>query len=183
MSEKSPDQLSFFGPMSSAGDSHVKTCRWLESAKEWLESDLAYGSSSAELSVRLNRDGLSWKMYPDFFRARRDEILPSSFEGWKNSGMWGHGKLLTVNTSEWPKDAAVCSLSDILEPEVDKKYYLSAKACKGILRRAEKRGKELPPMLEIALREVAGLSKTQAMDIGKRMKSTKPSEHQKGEDL
>jgi hypothetical protein len=29
---------------------------------------------------------------------------------------------------------------------------LSRKACEGILRRAERRGKELPPMLEQALR-------------------------------
>ena len=31
------------------------------------------------------------------------------------------------------------------------KYYLSAKACLGILRRAEKRGKELPEILRLAL--------------------------------
>jgi hypothetical protein len=34
------------------------------------------------------------------------------------------------------------------------KYSLSAKACRGILRRAEKRGKELPDMLREALTEV-----------------------------
>ncbi len=33
------------------------------------------------------------------------------------------------------------------------KYYLSAKACEGILRRAERRGKELPPMLKEALEQ------------------------------
>ena len=32
------------------------------------------------------------------------------------------------------------------------KYYLSAKACTGIIRRAEGRGKKLPPLLETALR-------------------------------
>lgn len=42
-------------------------------------------------------------------------------------------------------------LSDILEPNPNQKYYLSAAACQGILRRAEKRGKELPPMLKEAL--------------------------------
>ena len=34
-----------------------------------------------------------------------------------------------------------------------KKYYLSAKACEGNLRRAERRGKELPPMLKTALEQ------------------------------
>jgi DNA (cytosine-5)-methyltransferase 1 len=37
------------------------------------------------------------------------------------------------------------------------KYYLSEKACLGILRRAERRGKVLPPMLDQALRKQAGL--------------------------
>jgi hypothetical protein len=42
-------------------------------------------------------------------------------------------------------------LSQILEVDAPKKYYLSAKACEGILRRAERRGKVLPQMLKDAL--------------------------------
>jgi hypothetical protein len=50
----------------------------------------------------------------------------------------------------------VCSLSDILETgTVPQRFFLSSTACKGILRRAEKRGKELPPQLLTALRSVA----------------------------
>ncbi|MBM4225852.1 MAG: hypothetical protein FJ167_14010, partial [Gammaproteobacteria bacterium] len=70
---------------------------------------------------------------------------------------------LTLNTCEWtatlgPSHSAdaVCSLSDILETgDVPPRFYLSARACQGILRRAEKRGKELPQPLEVALRMVA----------------------------
>jgi len=63
---------------------------------------------------------------------------------------------LTLNTSEWPRDAAVCSLSDILEiGALPQRFFLSAKACAGILRRAEKRGKDLPEMLRVALAQVA----------------------------
>lgn len=51
------------------------------------------------------------------------------------------------------KDAVESTLSQILEANVPKKYYLSAKACEGILRRAERRGKELPPMLKTALEQ------------------------------
>jgi hypothetical protein len=59
---------------------------------------------------------------------------------------------LTRNGSEWRSGAVACSLSQILETgEVDSRYFLSQKACAGILRRAEKRGKELPPMLRAAL--------------------------------
>ena len=58
------------------------------------------------------------------------------------------------NTSESLKDADVSSLSEVLEMNAPEKYSLSAKACRGILRRAEKRGKVLPPMLQEALTEV-----------------------------
>jgi hypothetical protein len=47
-------------------------------------------------------------------------------------------------------------LSDILETgELPQRYYLSGTACRGILRRAEKRGKDLPEALKSALLAVA----------------------------
>jgi hypothetical protein len=71
---------------------------------------------------------------------------------------------LTLNTCEHvafpeqsPSDGAVCSLSDILETgDVPRRFFLTAKACAGILRRADKRGKELPEALRLALQSVAG---------------------------
>ena len=55
------------------------------------------------------------------------------------------------NISEFPNDADVSLLSQILEINAPQKYYLSQKACQGILRRAAKRGKELPTHLRSAL--------------------------------
>ncbi len=67
------------------------------------------------------------------------------------TGCWTH------SGSEWPSAVAVCSLSDVLETgPLPQRFYLSQKACAGILRRAEKRGKDLPPMLREALEAVAG---------------------------
>ena len=67
------------------------------------------------------------------------------------------GALLTefsmLNTGESPSGAVESTLSSILLANVPERYYLSAKACEGILRRAERRGKELPPMLKIALEQ------------------------------
>ena len=57
------------------------------------------------------------------------------------------------NTGEFPSAAVESTLSSILEVNAPTKYYLSAKACKGILRRAERRGKQLPEMLRIALEQ------------------------------
>ena len=68
------------------------------------------------------------------------------------------GASMTLNTGESPNDARESTLSQILQANAPEKYYLSPKACAGILRRAEKRGKELPKMLKDALEEVAALS-------------------------
>ena len=46
-------------------------------------------------------------------------------------------------------------LSSILMDNVPERFSLSPKACQGILRRAEKRGKELPQVLKAALERQA----------------------------
>src|SRR5690625_3989756 len=65
------------------------------------------------------------------------------------------------NISEWPNDAAVCSLSQVLERvSIPQRYFLSPKACAGILRRAERRGKTLPEPLHRALQAVVSQAPT-----------------------
>ena len=61
------------------------------------------------------------------------------------------GEFSTHSFGESPSDVVESHLSQILEACPHQKYYLSEKACQGILNRAEKRGKELPPMLKTAL--------------------------------
>ena len=61
------------------------------------------------------------------------------------------GEHWTLNIGECPKDVEESGLWQILEERVHPKYYLSARACIGILRRAERRGKELPKLLKEAL--------------------------------
>lgn len=61
------------------------------------------------------------------------------------------------NTGEFPSAAAGSTLWQILEEDAPERYYLSAKACEGILRRAERRGKALPKMLREALEEAVAL--------------------------
>ena len=100
---------------------------------------------------------------PASCRATEEGTLDPSSGCWANSGMGSPTGFLTLSSSEWPKDAAVCSLSDVLETgDVPLRFFLSATACKGILRRAEKRGKQLPPALMCALEEVAKRHFTQA---------------------
>jgi len=70
------------------------------------------------------------------------------------------GACTTPNISEQHSGAGACFLSQILEEKAPEKYCLSPKACAGILRRAERRGKDLPPLLKTALMQQAGLSRS-----------------------
>lgn len=64
------------------------------------------------------------------------------------------GDSSTLNIGECPREENVSLLSWILQGEVPEKYYLSAKACRGILTRASRRGKKLQELLETALLEM-----------------------------
>ena len=66
------------------------------------------------------------------------------------------GEYTMHSFGESPKEENASRLSQILEDTAHPKYSLSEKACLGILRRAEKRGKELPPELREALEWQAG---------------------------
>lgn len=84
------------------------------------------------------------------------------------------GELTTLRTGEKPSETAVqemlsvwgphsvaeeSRLSQILEVNPLPKYNLTAKACLGILRRAERRGKDLPKLLKaVLIRQSQGTS-------------------------
>ena len=84
---------------------------------------------------------------------------------WEMISPW-RGGASTLNTGVSPSDAKGSSLSQILQADPPIKYYLSPKACMGILRRASERGKALPPKLERALRIQAGLMRPDGQPIG-----------------
>ena len=141
--------------MFSAEDFPAKTSRWLDVVQDWLENAPGCGSSFAELLRNFDLRMSSSRTSPACYPAIEGPTLPPSFKGWSNSGMAWPGGSLTLVTSECPSDAVESSLSAVLEPTPASKYYLSQRACAGILRRAAKRGKALPPRLEAALQVVA----------------------------
>lgn len=69
---------------------------------------------------------------------------------WEDDGAL-RGECSTRNTGESPNVAVESRLSQILEATPHGKYRLSSKACQGILRRAERRGKALPGILKAVL--------------------------------
>lgn len=91
-----------------------------------------------------------------------DYAVPSLEKGkWDNAGSivgedfslaW---RVSMLSIGEFPKEENASTLSQILQVGVPEKYYLSQRACQGILRRASARGKELPEILKAALEKQA----------------------------
>lgn len=87
--------------------------------------------------------GLSGRTSQERSQASRGRLTASSCPKWMRSGMVWHGEYWMRSFSACPNDASVCSLLEVLEPCVARKYFLSAKACRGIISRADRRGKAL----------------------------------------
>jgi hypothetical protein len=99
--------------------------------------------------------GSCGKMSLESCQAGEDGTLLPSANRWSNSGMACPGESWTLSTSESHKGEDESLLSDILETgDIPPRFFLSQKACAGILRRADKRGKELPEILRHALTQV-----------------------------
>ena len=75
---------------------------------------------------------------------------------WELISPW-RGDAWTLNTGVSPREERESSLSQILQVNPPSKYYLTRKACLGILRRAFERGKGLPPPLKRALEIQSGV--------------------------
>ena len=76
-----------------------------------------------------------------------------------------HGASETQLTKECHRDVEESFLWRILEDNAPEKYFLSAKACIGIMRRCAKRGKELPSVLKNALMKQAGISEENLLNL------------------
>lgn len=133
-----------------------------------IRPDLWYGKMCREPSPaesgRARTSASSWK--------RSSELSAVPFMSLDLTP--GHGNLLgesywelispyaggawTLNTGVSPRGARESSLSQILQGAPPTKYYLTPRACLGILRRAFERGKALPKKLERALKIQAGLA-------------------------
>lgn len=85
------------------------------------------------------------------------------------------------NASLWSPTTMDClpqesCLSAILESEVDPKYFLSQRACLGILTRATRRGKELPMELREALLTQANMTEDQFVAYYQNLGAETPEE-------
>ena len=117
-----------------------KTSRARSPATGAKTSGRSYGRSSASKDVKL--------------------LLLDLRNGRERDASWqtispSHGGFLMLSTGVCPREENASTLSRILQDRVPEKYYLSQRACLGILRRASARGKELPEVLKKALERQA----------------------------
>lgn len=120
-----------------------------------------FGRTCPELSVQTAEKILEpcWKNLPAWnnqtfqFLDLRKENGAKPEQSPETDGLW-HGDSSTLNIGECPREENVSLLSSTLEANAPEKYYLSARACQGILTRASRRGKKLPDLLQTALLEM-----------------------------
>jgi len=146
--ESTPSQLSIFSSAELPANRSAlqgSALGWTTRAEIWPSRFVPFLAATAPA-------GSFGKTCPAFCPRTAEGILEPLSGQWSNAGMASFGECWTLNISEYPSDAVACSLSDILQTgDLPQKYYLTPKACAGILRRAAEREKTLPPILEQAL--------------------------------
>lgn len=136
--------------------SHARTSRLRAGGRASKGRELNCFSTLLASLRKFDPLGLCSRMFPDCYLPTRAATLRScNTYSWGNAGMGYHGAFSTASFSESPNVAVVCSLSAVLESHVPQRFFLSPRAAAGILRRAAKRGRRLPPQLQEAL---AGLA-------------------------
>ena len=75
------------------------------------------------------------KMLKGFYHTTKEKRLLPSLTRWMNWGMTANGKCLTAKISVSHKTENECSLSDILEEQVDQKYFLLERPLRTVLSR------------------------------------------------
>jgi len=163
-------------PTSSWEEAPVRTSQWLENVLAWVESEVDCSTNNAELLTSSEPNGWCGKMSLALSPATQAktsqpcseaspetlQLFPSvdgATQAFASAPIESQsGGCLTLKTSESHSAAVACSLSQVLEPWRDEllKFCLSQKAATGILRRAENRGRTLPPRLVNALEQLAG---------------------------
>lgn len=162
----SPEQMSLLEV------SPARTSARRESVVAWLESGVDSSMNSAESLMSALPTGFASRTSLVFCPPREARTSRSSSASLPGSGRRSPtdgaqqgsvaarsetlpGVCLTLAFSESPNVAAEYILSEVQESQVDSKYFLSPKAARGILRRAGRRGRRLPPRLHEALMTAA----------------------------
>jgi hypothetical protein len=145
--------------MSSPSGAPAKTSPSQASDEDLTASEAGCSGKPCESSTLFDPEPYSWRTWKGSCQATVDGTSHSSWTRWPSAGIGGATGFSTRSTSVSPsvdgEFSWSASLTTILVPNASERYSLSQKAAAGILRRASRRGRTLPPALEQALRAVA----------------------------
>ena len=166
------EQLTFLSEEALASLSPLQgTERVLKENQGSCSSTFELFATSCELAGGGRPATCSGKTSRDAYRVTRGETSDAYSTHWKTAGISFAGERWTRNLPEYfvgkvvdssgryRNAAGASSLSEVLEARAPQTYSLSARACEGIIRRAEKRGKPLPSILRSALEWVIAQSR------------------------
>ena len=151
------------GQAFTAADSHAKMCPWPENVRASLVKAAACSLTWCAWWMKEDLPTLFGRMFPDCSPPTEAGTSALSSTVWPTSGITEPSGCWTASTLEWASgggDSLVCSLKEMLDGDVPQRFYLSPRAAAGILRRAAKRGRQLPAHLLEALTTFAGHSAT-----------------------
>ena len=140
-------------------------CEQLEGQLTWSDLGISFGRMFQEHSQAESPKGQtskqslkkssksSAKKLPLFLSLKTGGLKPDASAEWVTAAapFPSLGDFTMPSFGEYPSEENVSRLSQILEDSAPQKYSLSARACAGILNRAQNRGKELPRELKEAL--------------------------------
>src|SRR5699024_6181841 len=115
---------------SSLEDSHVKPFQLRENVEDFQTLEEHFFSTLQERPNKSNHAFYSLKTLKGYYLTTRGKHSPLSFQRWMNSGIMLNGKCLTQKIMVSHKTENGYSLSDILEDQVEEKYYLSEEKTK-----------------------------------------------------
>ena len=121
----------------SQADFLARLSRLLGNGKDLKIHEALSSLISQGYSIPSNLDICFLKMSKDCFHIMTD-IRSAPYSGsCQNWGMTYNGKFSIQSALVCPRIGKECSLSDILEDQVDQKYFLSDKATQGIIRASQ----------------------------------------------
>ena len=106
-------------------DFHAKVSALAESVEVSQIHEALYSLKSCGWLKNESLKYFSQKMLLDFLTTMGGQHSEQSSLQWQSWGILWNGKCLTARILEYRNTDNVCSLSDILETEVDEKYFLS----------------------------------------------------------
>lgn len=139
LTSRSSEQRIFQEQMSGVREVLVKTSLSQGDEPDYtvseVDSFLTSLNSSKAKRKKISPNGFCLKMLKDFCQATAGGISLNISLNWPKLGTMSNGRFSIPRIMGSPRTGNECTLSGILEAEVDEKYYLSARKATEILSR------------------------------------------------